>query len=81
MLNGDQMKKKTKLTWTAPSIKAFEDLRSKILSCPLSSLVSEKATITLRTDASDYGIGGVLFQTINKTDYPIAFVSKTLFDI
>ena len=63
------------------SIRAFEDLRSKISFCPLLTFVSEKATSILRTDASDYGIGGELFQIVNKTDYPIAFVSKSFTDI
>ena len=81
MLKGDQMKKRTVLTWTPQAIKAFEDLRLKISSCPLLHFANETAPIILRTDASDYGIGGVLFQTIGKTDYPIAFVSKSLTDV
>ena len=32
----------------------------------------------LHTDASDYGIGGYLFKTIDGKDYPVAFVSKSL---
>ena len=32
----------------------------------------------MHTDASDYGIGGYLFQTIDGKDYPVAFVSKSL---
>ena len=36
------------------------------------------APITLHTDASDYGIGGYLFQPIDGKDYPVAFVSKSL---
>jgi transposase InsO family protein len=34
--------------------------------------------ITLCTDASDYGVGGYLYQTIEGIDYPIAFVSLSL---
>jgi RNase H-like domain found in reverse transcriptase len=32
----------------------------------------------LHTDASDYGIGGYLFQLVNGNEHPIAFVSKSL---
>ena len=34
--------------------------------------------MTLHTDASDYGVGGYLFQTIDGVNQPIAFVSKSL---
>ena len=34
--------------------------------------------ITLHTDASDYGVGGYLFQTIDAKEIPVDFVSKSL---
>ena len=34
--------------------------------------------ITLYTDASDFGIGGFLSQTVNEVEHPIAFISKSL---
>ena len=34
--------------------------------------------IFLHTDASEYGIGGYLFQLIDGKEVPIAFVSKSL---
>ena len=34
--------------------------------------------MTLHTDASDYGVGGYLFQTIDAKEVPVAFVSKSL---
>ena len=34
--------------------------------------------VTLPTDASDYGVGGYLFQTIDAKEVPVAFVSKSL---
>jgi RNase H-like domain found in reverse transcriptase len=65
MLKGDQMKKRTVLTWTPATEQAFENLRTMISNCPLLYFVDSTSPIILRTDASDYGIGGVLFQTIN----------------
>ena len=38
----------------------------------------ERSPITLHTDASDYGVGGYLFQTVDGIDQPVAFVSKSL---
>ena len=51
--------------------------RSKInLSLDTNSiLVSPK---TVHTDASDYGVSGYLFQTVDSIDQPVAFVSKSL---
>ena len=37
-----------------------------------------ESPITLHTDASDYGVGGYLFQTVDGMDQPVAFVSKSL---
>ena len=39
---------------------------------------SDTAPITLHTDASDYEVGGYLFQTVDGVNQPIAFVSKSL---
>ena len=40
--------------------------------------MSDIAPITLHTDASDSGVGGYLFQTVDGVNQPIAFVSKSL---
>ena len=40
--------------------------------------MSDTAPTTLHTDASDYGVGGYLFQTVDGKDQPVAFVSKSL---
>ena len=41
--------------------------------------MSDTAPITLHTEASDYGVGGYLFQTVDGVNQPIAFVSKVLY--
>ena len=38
----------------------------------------ESSPIFLLTDASDYGIGGYLYQLINGIEHPVAFISKSL---
>ena len=38
----------------------------------------EKSALKLYTDASDYGIGGVLIQIVNNEWRPIAFIRKSL---
>ena len=42
------------------------------------NVMSDTAPITLCTDASDYDVGGYLFQTVDGIDQPVAFVSKSL---
>ena len=46
--------------------------------CPLLHLLDEISPVELLTDASDYGIGGILFQVVNSIRSPISFVSKSL---
>ena len=40
--------------------------------------MSDTVPITLHTDASDYDVGGYLFQTVDGIDQPATFVSKSL---
>ena len=40
--------------------------------------LNDHALISLQTDASDYGVGGYLFQVIDGKEIPIAFISKSL---
>ena len=80
-LSAGKLKKRTALTWTPGGIKAFEDLRALTASCPLLHFPDETSPITLRTDASDYGVGGVLFQTVADIENPVAFVSKSFTEV
>jgi RNase H-like domain found in reverse transcriptase len=40
--------------------------------------INDTDPIFLHTDASDYGIGGYLFQVVDGKEHPVAFVSKSL---
>ena len=75
----DQTKgKKHPLVWNAAAEKAFIDLKTLISKCPLLYFANDSDPITLMTDASDYGIGGYLFQMIKGQNRTVAFVSKSL---
>ena len=76
-----KLSKYTSLVWTTQGQTAFESLRELISNCPLLHFPDDSSPIILRTDASDFGIGGVLFQTIEGVENPIAFVSKSLTDV
>ncbi len=46
--------------------------------CPNFFYVDLKLPIHVRTDASDYGIGGYIFQTDQQKELQIRFISKAL---
>ena len=53
-------------------------MKLAISKCTTMHFMSDIAPITLHTDASDYGVGGYLFQTVDGIDEPVAFVSRSL---
>lgn len=70
--------KRSLLTWTPEGERAFMSIREAISRCPMLHFLDGSYSIELYTDASDYGVGGILFQTINNEKKPISFVSKSL---
>ena len=66
------------LVWTPEAELAWDTVRQQIRDCPTLYFIDQKAPIYLHTDASDYGIGGYLFQIINGEHRPVAFMSKSL---
>ena len=85
LVHNYQQCKHKKIQWTEEAREAFYAVREAVNKCPkLYFLVDNpEAKVTLRTDASDYGIGAILFQTYKDennidTIWPIAFMSKAL---
>ena len=70
--------KQHKLKWDETSLRAFEDMKGKINSCPKLYFLDTQAPIYLHTDASKYGIGAYLFQTVDGKEQPISYMSKAL---
>ena len=71
-------KKHARAIWTPDNIQAFQNIREAISCCPLMHFINEVSPIHLYTDASDYGVGGALFQEVGEDMDPISFVSKSL---
>jgi RNase H-like domain found in reverse transcriptase len=71
-------KKQTALNWTPEGEAAFITVRSLIANSRTLYFIDNNAPIYLMTDASDYGIGGYLYQVINDTKQLLALVSKSL---
>ena len=84
MLDGvTRSKSKALLTWTADADAAFIHIKERIQSCPKLFFLRDNADIVLETDASDYGVGGYLYQTEltaagETVDYPVTFISQAL---
>ena len=67
--------KTRRVVWTPESTAAFHEMELAISKCTTIHFMSDIAPITLHTDASDYGVGGYLFQTVDGKDQPVAVVS------
>ncbi|XP_035844616.1 uncharacterized protein LOC118491185 [Helianthus annuus] len=61
-------------------IKAFDFLKEKLVSAPILVSPNWSLPFELMCDASDYAVGAVLGQRINKHFHPIYYASKTLND-
>ena len=57
--------KRSPIFWTPEGIEAFNETKIAVSRCPLMYFIDDDSPIRLYTDASDYGIGGVLFQVVN----------------
>ncbi|GKT28046.1 hypothetical protein ADUPG1_004839, partial [Aduncisulcus paluster] len=68
-----------KFSWNEQRQKAFEDIKADIIRRTLMFHIDYSKDIILQTDASDRGVGGVLFQVGHQGDIePVMFMSHTL---
>ena len=67
-------KSESEFQWTDKCQRAFERLKSELVSKPVVQPYSLKKEVTITTDASEKAIGGVLSQE----GHPVIYVSKTL---
>ena len=70
--------KTRRIVWTPETTAAFYEMKLQVSKCSTIHFMGDTAPITLHTDASDYGVGRYLFQTVDGIDQPVAFVSKSL---
>jgi hypothetical protein len=80
LLHGAKSKKQA-IHWTEEGRKAFHDLKQAIVDAPMLRFLQPTGKVTLYTDASTYGSGGMLTQEQEGDDglireFPIMFVSK-----
>ena len=71
-------KKKGELIWTKELENKFYEIRDEIANCVSLFFLDENAEVFVETDASDFGIGGFIYQVINGQIHPVMFISKAL---
>ena len=69
-------RKDCKFKWTDACQDAFKTQRVLLIKAPVLAFPKEDLPYIVDTDASDYGIGGVLSQCIEGTEHVIAYYSK-----
>ncbi len=71
-------KKGTSIDWTPRLEQCFRDVQESVGNCPKLFYVDLRLPIYVRTDASDYGIGGYIYQLDQQQELPIRFIIKAL---
>ena len=69
-----------KVIWTDAQEKAYRKLRATITEKPVLKLPDITKQFTLRTDASDTGLGAVLLQEHDGKLFPVSYASRKLLD-
>jgi hypothetical protein len=69
---------KSVFVWNDELQAQFEDVRKAILNAPMLFHIDYSLPLVLRTDASQFGVGGMLLQICRGIEQPICFVSKKL---
>lgn len=64
--------------WTPEADAAFQSLKECLVSAPVLSCPDYTKPFEVHTDASSYGIGAMLTQSIDGKEHPIAYMSKSL---
>ena len=80
LISGENAKKKhRKVEWTDECQEAFKKVKQACTDTPIPAYADHKKPFRLNTDASERGLGGVLYQTQdNSTQCVIAYASRSL---
>nr|KAG5690638.1 hypothetical protein BaRGS_022137 [Batillaria attramentaria] len=65
-------------TWDAPQREALHKVKTTLTSTPVLAFFDLTKPTTVSSDASSYGIGGVLLQEHDGVQRPVAYCSRTL---
>lgn len=70
--------KSNPINWTEEASASFLEIKRRLTNAPLLATPDFGLPFVIQTDASDRGMGAVLYQVIGDVERPIAFASKTL---
>lgn len=65
-------------SWTSEADAAFNKLKECLISAPVLSCPNYDLPFEVHTDASNYGVGAMLTQTVDGVERPIAYMSRSL---
>ncbi|GMF47050.1 unnamed protein product [Phytophthora fragariaefolia] len=68
----------SKITLKADQLKHFKERKRRLADTPVLHLPDFTKQMHLRTDASQFAVGGVLFQVVDGVERPIAFMSRKM---
>lgn len=71
-------KKGQPIKWTSAADEALKEIKQRLISAPVLASPDFAKPFIIQTDASDTGLGAVLYQESDGLDHPVAFASKTL---
>lgn len=72
------LRKNAKFVWDSNCEAAFEQIKNCLVSAPILTCPNFDLPFTIQTDASDYGIAGVLTQVQDGHEKVICYVSRSL---
>jgi hypothetical protein len=64
--------------WSTEADSAFQNLKEALISAPVLSCPNYNLPFEVHTDASNYGVGGMLTQIVDGKEHPIAYMSRSL---
>ncbi|KAE9005728.1 hypothetical protein PR001_g17374 [Phytophthora rubi] len=68
----------SKITFNTMQLQNFKELKHRLSETPVLHLPDFTQQLHLRTDASQYAVGGVLFQVVDGAERPIAYSSRKM---
>lgn len=71
-------KKGQSIYWTPEAEKVFQDIKIRLTTAPVLETPDFSKPFIIQCDASDVGLGAVLYQREDRIEHPIAYASKVL---
>ncbi|KAG3196944.1 hypothetical protein PC128_g7243 [Phytophthora cactorum] len=74
----EKVKRNTKIHFNDEQLENFKELERRMCNPPMLHLPDFSQPMHLRTDASKFAVGGVLFQVVDGVERPIEYISRKM---